>query len=361
MQIDRVLSFDSGNGLNRLREFLWMFWKWNAFSAMLAPVELPDGAGVTAQIIDDPERIAEVNPFAPVMLSNSTAMFEEFLRSYPGGRLITILRPCELSTLIEQKKRNRITFASPTVDRSTDELVVLVGVDCPGTYPKEQYNQRVIDSGIESITNEALLYGGDGGLLRNQLRLACQLCDSPVPKGADITIGFLGVAPHHYISITPRDQFIDNLLNLEESTDQIASEHHVQNRQAIIRAIKKECASRRNQLMVGKTWKIGDLCNLLACSARCTLCADCLDACPLYKGELSGMLGVGTSQQRQQPLLLEFVTLSRWLAACSGCGMCQEACEHGVSLFPLIYVLSHRIREELNYPVGDPLEQLPWE
>jgi Fe-S oxidoreductase len=98
----------------------------------------------------------------------------------------------------------------------------------------------------------------------------------------------------------------------------------------------------------------------MAMLARCTLCADCLDACPLYDGELSGMLGVRETQQRAHPLLTELVSVCRWLASCSGCGMCQETCEQGVSLTPLIITLSHRIQHGLKYRPGDPDRRLPW-
>ena len=99
----------------------------------------------------------------------------------------------------------------------------------------------------------------------------------------------------------------------------------------------------------------------MAMFARCTLCADCLDACPLYDGELTGMLGVSSeARQKVHPLLSEMVGVSRWLASCSGCGMCQEACEHNVSLARVVTVLSHRIQNELHYRPGDPNQPLPW-
>lgn len=358
MNINRILRFEKDDGLNRLREFLWRYWKQNAFKAMLAPIGLPDHTGVIPQLINDPDKLAEVNPFAPVMLNNTAAMFGNFLQVYPEGSLAIILRPCELRTLVELKKRSRNSSQFPISERLPDDPVIIIGTDCPGTYPARQYAQRVLLCGEEAVTREALQ--GDE-LIRGQSRLACQLCEWPAPEGADLTIGFLGAAASQYFIVAARNEIVDGRFQLEELTDQVATKEQVNRREAAIRAIALECASRRKKLINSKSWKVGDLCNLLAFSARCTLCADCLDACPLYNGELSGMLGISNQQKRRGPLLSEIVALSRWLAVCSGCGMCQEACEHGVSLIPLLFVISYRIRDELQYPAGDPLQQLPWE
>jgi Fe-S oxidoreductase len=54
------------------------------------------------------------------------------------------------------------------------------------------------------------------------------------------------------------------------------------------------------------------------------------------------------------------VLLSRWLASCSGCGMCEEVCQRSVPLTLLVSALSHRIREENDYITGSPDQPPPW-
>ena len=120
-------------------------------------------------------------------------------------------------------------------------------------------------------------------------------------------------------------------------------------------------ADRRKNLAREDSLDEKNFSSLLGLFARCTLCADCLDACPLYGGELAGMLGVNRLHQGGRPLLSELVGVSRWLVSCSGCGMCQEACEHSVTLSQLISAISHRLRSELHYTAGDPLQRLPWD
>jgi len=102
--------------------------------------------------------------------------------------------------------------------------------------------------------------------------------------------------------------------------------------------------------------RFGDFGQALSWFATCSLCGDCLDACPLYNGELSGLLGVHGAR----PALAELVDVSRWLASCSGCGMCEAACDQGVPLMRLISPLSRQIQGTLHHTAGDPTRPLPW-
>jgi Fe-S oxidoreductase len=72
------------------------------------------------------------------------------------------------------------------------------------------------------------------------------------------------------------------------------------------------------------------------------------------------MLGIGGELQSKRPQLSELVQVTRFLASCTGCGMCAEACSAGIPLVPLILDLSRLIRAELHYAVGNPLQPLPW-
>jgi Fe-S oxidoreductase len=72
------------------------------------------------------------------------------------------------------------------------------------------------------------------------------------------------------------------------------------------------------------------------------------------------MLGAGDGRQSGGSLLSELIRVSRWLASCSGCGMCRESCENGIPLTQIVTTLSHRIQSELNYKPGDPNHRLPW-
>jgi formate dehydrogenase subunit beta len=360
MNVNRILQIRDGDAVKTFQDFLAAWWRRVELDAMLAPVELPDPAGVSPQQISQPADLSNVNPFVPVMLNNGASMVEDFVRDHPKSHLAVILRPCELRALIELQKRNRFHYhrASAT---SAGESLVIISVDCPGTFSLAEYTQHVarhLDD-AEMIRVE-LAYGRQDSYIPRQVRAACQMCDSPGPLSADIIIGTIGIAPQGNLLVIARDENIDATLKLREVTDDMATEQQVVCREVMVGKLTDKRTQKRSQLIKAQAWQTEDMNTAWAIFARCTLCADCLDACPLYDGELSGMLGVGEACQSSHPLLSELVSVSRWLASCSGCGMCQEACQHGFSLASVVTVLSHRIQNELHYKPGDPAQRLPW-
>lgn len=359
MNVDRTLLVRDGDATGVVRAFLKNLWDRAGFEAMLLPVELPDGSAVVSQVVTETDELAAVNPFAPIMLSNSAATIGTFLQEHPKSRLAAMLRPCELRALFELQKRRRALWKSPTLN-DTSESLLIIGVDCPGTLPAQEYTSRALAQGVPALARQALSFGFKGGLELKQMRTACQICSSLDPHGADITIGTIGLKTMQQLMVIARDEAIDLCYDLKAITDRQALEPEVVLREVAIGKSSDERLSHWNSLCTVDSEQLGNMSNLLACFTRCTMCADCLDACPLYEGELTGMLGVSRDERLGRPLLLELVAVGRWLASCSGCGMCQDACENGVPLTLLITSLSHRIQRELHYISGEPAQSLPW-
>ena len=360
MNVTRILQIHKGDAVKTFQGFLAAWWQRMELDAMLAPVELRDHAGVSSRLITKPGNLSKVNPFIPVMLNNTASLVEDFVRDHPRGNLAVILRPCELRAWVELQKRNRLHDHRPSSGNEADRLVV-ISVDCPGTFsPTEYLEQLARQQDDAEIVRMELDYGRQDSLIPRQIRTACQLCDSLFPLGADIVIGTIGIAPQGNFLVVARDENIDASLKLHEVTDGMATEGQVACRELAIRQLADTRLQKRSELIRSQAWQTEDMHMAWALFARCTLCADCLDACPLYDGQLRGMLGVGEASQGAHPLLSELVSVSRWLASCSGCGMCQEACELGISLTPIITMLSHQIQAKLHYQPGDPAQRLPW-
>ncbi len=360
MKLNHVLRIQDDDAVETLRRFLSAWWMHVELDAMLAPVELPDHGGVAPEVIEHPDELRRVNPFLPMMPANTVPLVDGFIKEHRGGHLAVILRPCELRALIELQKRNRVQV--PQAGRNGHRNLTIIGVDCPGTFSVPEYahhmEQHFDDAEMMRMT---LAYGSQESYLPYPFRAACQMCDSPAPFGADVTIGSIGVAPQGYLLAIAADEQMDASLRLSDVTDGAASDGEVFQREVTLGKLAEKRSRQKIEMLNKQDQHTDDMKNLLAVFARCTLCADCLDACPLYDGELAGMLGVkDTPQQRTRPLLTELVSVSRWLASCSGCGMCQEVCEHGVSLMPIITTMSHRIQRELHYRPGDPNQRLPW-
>ena len=359
MNVNRILPVQNENTLKTLQDFLVAWWGRVGLDAMLAPVELPDHSAVTPQVIFDPAKLANVNPFAPVMLVNTATVIQDFVRDHPNQHLAVILRPCELRALIELRKRHRVYY-QPVYGGNEEESLILIGVDCPGTFSQEEYDQHLLSlqNGETEMLHVGLSYGKKESYVPHEVRATCQMCDSPAPLGADLVVGTIGIEPQGNLLLIARNEEVDGILRLQEGTDRMAAEQQVVCREVMVGKLVDQRTEIRSALMNQDLPK--DFTSILALFARCTLCADCLDACPLYDGELAGMLGAGDGRQNGRPLLSELIRVSRWLASCSGCGMCRESCQYGIPLTQIVTNLSHRIQHELHYRPGDPNQRLPW-
>ena len=360
MNVNRILHVQDRNTVKTLQHFLAAWWGRVGLDAMLAPVELPDHTGVSAQVITQPADLENINPFAPVMLNNTASMVQGFIEEHPHSHLAVILRPCELRALIELRKRHRVRYHS-VYSGNDQESLVLISVDCAGTFSQAEYIQHVSGHQTDAdMIHVELSYGRQDSYIPYQVRQTCQMCDSPGPLGADIVIGSIGIEPQGSLLVIARNEEIDTSLKLQDVTDDIATERQVVFRETMVGKLVDKRAEKRSALLKDESLLGEEMTTALAMFARCTLCADCLDACPLYDGELAGMLGVGEGRQSGHSLFAELVRVSRWLASCSGCGMCQQTCVNGVSLSRAVTSLSHRIQSELHYRPGDPSQPLPW-
>lgn len=358
MNVNRVLHIRNDDAVRTFQDFLTAWWTRLELDAMLAPVEIPNVNAVSPRVISNPHELSHVNPFAPLMVSNTACMIQDFVKENPNRHLAVILRPCELRAVVELQKRRRVRY-QPLTPEAGNKCLITIGVDCPGTFSRETYTEHATNFQEDAeMLRVDVAYGRQESYIPYEVRSTCQMCDSPGPFCADLTVGTIGIAPQGELLVIARDEQIDSLLRLDESTDGLATEWQVSSREMMVGKLVDKRTEKRDALM--KSLKIEDLSSLMAIFARCTLCADCLDACPLYDGELAGMLGVGEARQNGRSFLYELVRVSRWLSSCSGCGMCRESCAQNVPLNQMITVMSHRIQNELHYRPGDPAQPLPW-
>ena len=345
-----------GDPLGALRHFLSEWWLAVDLQAMVAPIESPGCNAVFPQMLTSPEQLAAGNPFAPIMGVNTAGLIEEFISAFPEGRLAVLLRPCELRTYVELRKRRLAFRTKAGKDPDTDRLA-LISIDCPGVLDSGDFIVRAEAEGLDSLTLNAIEWIAHGRWTNGHLRLACQQCEWPIPCGADLTLGILGTNTQENLQLIAADEATAAQLCLEQLTEEPIDEADWQQRSSASSLLldwhSSQPAPEQQRLVY-------DSHSLLAAFARCNICTDCLDACPLYDGELAGMLGVSGTSASGAPLLVNLVAVSRWLASCSGCGMCQEACEQNIPLLNIIYSFNRRLRSELNYQPGNPQQPLPW-
>ena len=217
MNVNRIVDVHNGDTLGALRTFLAGFWDRFGADAMLAPCESPDSCAITTRLVTERNGLSSVNPFAPLMVSNAARPVKQYMEEHVTSRLIALLRPCELRVLVELLNRNG--------NRPSDTRPILVGVDCLGTFPAEEYEWRAEKYGAEQVTREMLQFARQGGILPYRYRFACQMCGAPMPpEVADVTIDVLGLPAREVILITARDEAAARRLRLDQITDATATD-----------------------------------------------------------------------------------------------------------------------------------------
>jgi len=352
MRVNRLVEVDEAGPLAALQAVLLGLWERNGLVAMLAPLESEGGREVSPQSAEEPRAVAAINPFAPVMPANAAGLVVDFAREHQPGPLAAVLRPCEWRAVVELRKRRRTT---PEAD-----CVTTIAVDCLGCHSAGVWSERTRAVSPSHIWREALTYADQGGFTPQSLRRGCQMCTTPATRDADLTIGLFGFDTSRALLASCPDEATDARLHMAEIAPRLAPEDLVVRREVALGELAERRGRLRDMLFQAAQPRGGSLAEVLALFANCSLCGDCLDACPLYNGELAGMLGVRSARHGGRSLLAELVELGRWLASCSGCGMCEEVCSCRVPLLDIVSPLSQRVRDENAYRPGDRAAALPW-
>jgi formate dehydrogenase (coenzyme F420) beta subunit len=354
MNVNRILEVKEREPIESLRGFLGGLWVQNDLVAMLAPAGDGQGSASLTREVTSLDEVAGIDPFTPLMRSNAALQAIRFMERYNDEPVAVILRPCELRAFFELRKRHEFPRELPEV--------TVIGVDCLGTYAEKDYQQLVEIAGVEATTRDVMQNAAEGGLRPQKFRMACQVCDWPAPRGADIVIGTIGVASDSFLLVITRDEKTDERLRIQSITDGKAGEYQVSRRETVVGAVADARAGMRKTFVdeVKSDCRFGDIGCFLAWFTNCSLCSECLRACPLFADQLSSLSSQERAMLKHSSALAELVMFSRWLASCAGCGMCEQACNRGVPLTLLLSALSHRIQSELSYASGDPNQGFPW-
>ena len=317
----------NGDPLMAVRGFLVSLWEHaeqspaTDLAGMLVPVFQPQADGLLPVLAEDPDELAEVNPFAPLVIMNVAKRVAQISRGRPFDRFAVIVRPCEGRALAAIEKRQPFELSR----------WLIIGVDCFSSFPYEDFSWRLEKAGsINTLTQETFRFARQGEIAPYRFRRACQMCHSAGWQGADLTIGLLGLPINDYILITAKDAETARKCHLNQVTDGLAPPGSLALRKQVLMAKDQRHLS-IEQRMIGN---LGELHpdqaeELVAMLQRCAPCRCCLHACPLYNGEFEN-LPVGSQAQIE--------AINYWLSFCVACGICEEAC---LQHLPLTAILSH--------------------
>jgi formate dehydrogenase subunit beta len=348
--------------------------------ALLVQRPGPGGDSLVHALLDRAEELASADPIAPVMPVQGARLVSTLTAGRAPYRLGVVLKPCELRATIELAKLKQVDLTG----------VLLLGVDCLGTYEVSDYAALVAagqDPTVHALANAAA--GTVAPMLGGEFRAACTICEQPVapPPGAGGGAP-AGPAAGEPVSGEPAVQSLTlGTLGLGGSVLVAGSEELVgalgyattgvpaAREQAVAALVAERTAARDRELAAWKE-RVHDAGALLAEFSRCIRCHNCMANCPLCYCKECVFRGATFDHSAGQyhawlqrrnalrlpadTLLFHLTRLNHMVASCVGCGACSSACPSHLPVATMFRVVGQGVQALFGYVPGRSLDdELP--
>ncbi len=337
-----------------------MFSNWlrsGKVAGLLVPAVSKLGIAVPV-LFSDPERVDNVHPFLPVMKVNGASIVAEIAGGGSSGvRIGVVLKPCEMRGVVELIKLQQVAR----------ENLLLIGVDCPGTYKLEKVKAELNDS--KGFVRNFLMEQGRY-LNEPNFRTACQMCEFSVPLVYDLAIGFLGLDPGQELILTAATELGVSLLDGLETVDiaeppkarvdYLSELSRIRQQQAV----EKIAEFDRHALGPERLVKyFADCLNCHNCMKVCPVCycRQCFFESEVFDRELDDYVRVsrrkGLNRMPAGTMLYHLTRMNHMMTSCVQCGICEESCPVGIGLTVLYKKVSRNAQAEFNYLSGRSLDE----
>jgi formate dehydrogenase subunit beta len=358
--IDTVIDTQEGV-LQTIRGVLQDLLHKGVVDAWLVPMPIAAGSPsrtVAPMLVTDPDALDQADPLAPVLPINAARAASQLTLTDHTQTLGLVLRSCEIRALVEL-----IKFQQAKLDQ-----VVLVGVDCLGTYSVTDYQTA---SDHVQLVDDLLAAAPSGDLQPHDglaFRAACQMCEQPLPQGDHValTFGLLGVEPGHlYLHARP---------DLADALD-LTPTPIPTGRQAASQALITARTQTRDAAFAQFRDRVRDpsMDGLLAEFSTCIRCHNCMTNCPIcycrecifrtptfeHESQLFYQWAErkGTVRLLPDTLLFHLTRLNHMVTSCVGCGLCTDACPVDIPVGTIFRSVGQNAQALFDYHPGRSLDE----
>ena len=343
--------------LAALRRLLGDLLEKGVVDALLVPRPAPGGGNLAQALVNRRHELADADPVAPVMPVQSARIVSALTAGGALYRLGAVLKSCEVRATIELAKLKQVDL----------QRVLLIGVDCLGTYEPRDYAALVAAG--QDPTAHALAAAATGTLTPVEgatFRDACRMCEQPVAEGCGLTVGLM--ATGGAVLVAGPEEVLRTLGYPEAPAPA--------KRQEALAALVAERTETRDRMLAEVRERLRDTAGLLAEFGKCIRCHNCMTACPIcyckeciFKSAtfdhppaayLNWLQRRGAVRMPADTVLFHLTRLNHMSASCVGCGACSSACPNGLPVAQVFRAIGREVQALFDYVPGRSVdEELP--
>lgn len=355
----KVLTIKDNDVVGSTNDFLKDLLSSGKIQALIVPQNTPSKKVAYPVLVADPKKL-HADVIAPVLPVATATVVSKMTKVQPPSKPVgVVMRPCQIRALIELVKLNQANLTN----------IVIIGVDCPGTFPINTYAEFPEKTTPTQFLLEAFMKKSDEA--EHYLRSACQVCKDPIPTHADIVLGLYGADIEKELIVEAHSEIGNDLLKdvaLKEDKDG-------KTREKAVKDIREQKTKNRVAFLkqkegikgIEKVAEFFDKCvNCHNCRQACPICycKECLFDSAVFDAEAYKFIrraeNKGLFKMPSDALLFQLGRMNHMILSCVECGLCEQACPNTIPLMEVFIPAAENAQKEFDYHPGkDKTEKVP--